>query len=53
MEFVLWFGVALAAVALAGEHMFLVIFLAALCQFVFALGSVVTAQRRRSRYPTW
>ena len=53
MEFVLWFGVALAAVALAGEHMFLVIFLAALCQFVFALASVVTAQRRRSRYPTW
>ena len=53
MEFVLWFGVVLAAVALAGEHLFLVIFLAAVCQFVFALASIFTAQRRRARYPTW
>ena len=53
MEFVLWFGVVLAAVAFAGEHLCLVIFLAALGQFILSLASVFLGQRRRGRHPAW
>ncbi len=48
MEFVLWFGIMVAAVALAGEHLFLVIFLACIGQFIASLVSVFASQRRHA-----
>jgi hypothetical protein len=47
MEFVLWFGFILVAVALAGDHLFLVIFLAAVGQFILAMSSVLLPRHRR------
>ncbi len=50
MEFVIWFGVVLAAVALAGDHLFEVILVAAAVQVVIALAAVFRWGRR---FPGW
>ena len=47
MEFVLWFGVALAAVALAGNRFFEVALIAAAVQVVTAVASAFFSGRRR------
>lgn len=51
MEFVLWFGVTLAAVALAGNHFFEVALVAAAVQLLTAVVSVFFSGRRR--FPSW
>ena len=48
VEFIIWFAFVLIAIALAGEHVFPVIFLACLAQFVFSLVSVFASARRHA-----
>ncbi len=48
MEFVIWIGVALVAVALAGSHLFEVVVLAAAVQLGLAIASVLSSSRNYS-----
>lgn len=48
MEFIIAFAFILIAIALAGEHLLPVIFMACLAQFAFSLISVFTGTRRHA-----